>query len=59
MEGLPKKCGMAVLEWPVGLLNVSVDMGLLPMYWRGACIVPCTMGRVTNVNVGTREVLVC
>ena len=35
-----KKCGMAVLEWLVRLLNLSFDMGIVPMDWRGACIVP-------------------
>ena len=42
-------------------LNLSFDMGVVPMDWHGACIysAPCTTGRVTNVNVATREVLVC
>ena len=31
-----KKCGMAVLEWLVRLLNLSFDMGVVPMDWRGA-----------------------
>ena len=31
---------MSVLEWLVGLLNLSFDMGVVPMDWRGACIVP-------------------
>ena len=48
-----------MLEWLVRLLNLSSDMGVVPMDWRGACIVPLVKGRVTNVNVGTREVLVC
>ena len=48
-----KKSGMAVLEWLVRLLNLSFDMGVVPMDWRGACVVPCTKGRVTNVNVAT------
>ena len=34
------KGGVAVLEWLVRLLNVSFDMGVAPMDWRGACIVP-------------------
>ena len=54
-----KKIGMAVLEWLVRLLNLSFDMGVVPMDWRGACKCPCTKGRVTNVNVATLEVLVC
>ena len=48
-----------MLEWLVRLLNLSFDMGVIPMDWRGACIVPCTKVRVTNVNVATLEVLVC
>ena len=31
-----KKGGMAVLEWLVILLNVSFDMGIGTMDWRGA-----------------------
>ena len=29
-----------VLEWLVRLLNLSFDMGVVPMDWRSACIVP-------------------
>ena len=29
---------MAVLEWLVSLLNVCFGMGVVPMDWRGACI---------------------
>ena len=35
-----KKGGMAVIEWLVRQLNVSFDMGVVSMDWRGACIVP-------------------
>ena len=36
-----KKCVVSVLEWPIRLLNVhSFDMGVAPMDWHGACIVP-------------------
>ena len=35
-----KKCDMAMLKWLVRLLYVSFDMGVVPMNWRGACIVP-------------------
>ena len=34
-----KEGGMAVLEWLVRLLNLSFDMGVVPMDWRGACTV--------------------
>ena len=34
-----KKDGMSVLEWLVRLLNLSFDMGVVPMDWRCACIV--------------------
>ena len=33
-----KKGGVAVLEWLVRLLNLSFDMWVVPMDWRGACI---------------------
>ena len=36
---------MAVLEWLVGLLNLSFDMGVVPIHWRGACIVPLYEGK--------------
>ena len=35
-----KKGGMAMLEWLGRLLNLSFDVGVVPMDWRGACIVP-------------------
>ena len=44
---------MTVLEWLVRQLNLSFDMWVVPMDWHGACIVPCTKRRVTNVNVAT------
>ena len=40
-----KKGGMAVLEWLLQLLNLSFDMGVVPMDWRGACIVPLYKGK--------------
>ena len=44
LDGFPVEClkkgGMAVLEWLVILLNLSFDMEVVPMDWRGACIVP-------------------
>ena len=46
LDGFPVEClkkgGMAMLEWPLRLSNVSFDVGVVPMDWRGACIVPCT-----------------
>ena len=49
LDGFPDEClkkdGMAVLEWLVRLLNVSFDMGVVPMDWRGACIVPLCKGK--------------
>ena len=45
LDGFPLEClkkgGMAVLEWLVRPLNLSFEMGDVPMDWRGACIVPC------------------
>ena len=44
LDGFPveylKKGGMAMLEWLARLFNLSFDMGVVPMDWRGACIVP-------------------
>ena len=56
LDGFPvgclKKGGMAVLEWLVRLLNLSFDMGVVPMDWRVvpmdsrvACIVPLYKGK--------------
>ena len=50
--------GMAVLEWLVRLLNLSFDMGVVPMDWRGACIVPLYKGKGDKCQA-TLEVLVC
>ena len=45
LDGFPVEClkkgGMAVLEWLVRLLKLSFDRGVVHIYWRGACIVPC------------------
>ena len=40
------------------LSNLSFAMGVVPMEWRGACIVPLFKGKGENVNVATLEVLV-
>ena len=40
-----KEGGTPVLEWLVRLLNASFDMGVVPMNWRGACIVPLYKGK--------------
>ena len=49
LDGFPVEClkkgGMVVLEWLVRLLNLSFDMGVAPMDWRGACIVPLYKGK--------------
>ena len=39
------KGGKAVLEWLVRQLNLSFDMGVVLMYWRGACIAPLYKGK--------------
>ena len=43
LDGYPvaclKKSGMEVLEFLVRQLNLSFDMGVVNMDWRGACIV--------------------
>ena len=49
LDGFPVEClkkgGMAVLEWLVRLLNLSFDMGVVPMECRGVCIVPMYKGK--------------
>ena len=40
-----KKVGMTVLELLVRLSNVSLDMGVVPMYWCGVCIVSLYKGK--------------
>ena len=40
-----KKGDMAVLEWLVRPLNLSFDMGIVPMDWRGACMVLLRKGK--------------
>ena len=49
LDGFPveclKKCGMAVLGWLVKLLNLSFEIWVVPMDWRGACIVPLYKGK--------------
>ena len=48
LDGFPveilKKGGVAVLELLVRLLNLSI-WGVVPMHWRGACIVPLCKGK--------------
>ena len=49
LDGFPVECskkgGMAVFEWQVRLLNLSFDMGVVPMDRRGACIMPLYKGK--------------
>ena len=49
LDGFPVEClkkgDMAVLEWLVRLLIVSFEMGVVPMDWRGACIVRLYKGK--------------
>ena len=49
LDGFPVEClkkgGIVVLEWLVRLLNLSLDMGVVPMDWRGTCIVPLYNGK--------------
>ena len=49
------KGGMVVLELLVRLLKLSFDMRVVPLNW----VVPQYKGKVTSMNVVTREVLVC
>ena len=43
---------MTVLEWLVRLLNVCFDVGVVPMDWRGACIVPLYKGKGDKYECG-------
>ena len=49
LNGFPVEClkkgGMAVLEWLVRLLNLYFDTRVVPIYWRGTCIVPLYKGK--------------
>ena len=49
LNGFPVEClkkgGVAVMEWLVRLLNLSFDMGVVPMDWLGACIVLLYKGK--------------
>ena len=49
LDGFPVEClkkgGTAVLEWLVRQLDVNFDMGVVPMDWHGACIVPLYKGK--------------
>ena len=49
LDGFPveflKKGGMAVLERLVRLLNLSFGVGVVPMDWRCACMVPLYKGK--------------
>ena len=51
-----KKGGMAVLERLVRLLNLSFDMGVVPMDWRGACIVPLYKGKGDKCESNSRGI---
>ena len=48
LDGFPVEClkkrGRKVLEWLVRPLNVSFDTRVVPMGWRGACMVPLYEG---------------
>ena len=48
LDGFHVEClgrgGVEVLEWLVGLLGLGFDVGVVPVDWRGACVVPCARG---------------
>ena len=54
LDGFPVECLKAVLEWLVRLLNLSFDMGVVPMDWRGLY-----KWKGDKCECTTREVLVC
>ena len=43
----------------VRLLNLSLDMMVVPMDWRGACIVPLYKGKGEKCECSNSRVLVC
>ena len=49
LDGFPVEClkngGVVVLEWLVRLLNLSFDVGVVPMDWSAACRVPLYKGQ--------------
>ena len=47
-----KKGGIAVLEWLVRLLNVCFDMGVVPIDWRGVCIVTLYNWKIHTYGCG-------
>ena len=54
-ERLYVSVGMAIVR----LLNISFDMGVVLMDWRGACTVPLYKGKGDRYECATRDVLVC
>ena len=50
LDGFPVEClkkgGMAVLEWLVRLLNLSFDMGVVPIYRLTWCLYSAPVQRV-------------
>ena len=53
------KGGMAVLQWLVILLNLSFNMGVVPMDWGGACIVPLYKGKGGKCECSNSRGIVC
>ena len=47
-----KKGGIPVLEWLVRLLNVSFDMRVIPIHWRGSAIMPLYKGKGDKCECG-------
>ena len=64
LDGFPVEClnkgGTAVLKWLVRLLNLSFDMGVVPIDWRGSCIVPLYQGNGDKCECSnSRGIIVC
>ena len=67
LDGFPVEClkkgGKAVLKWLVRLLNISFYIGVVPMDWRGACIVtklPMYKGKGNKCEcTNSRGIIVC
>ena len=57
LDGFPVEC---LMEWLVRLLNLSFDMGVVPMDWRGACKVPTYTGKGDKCECSNpRGIIVC
>ena len=61
LDGFPLEClkkgGMAVLKWLVRLLILSFTIGVVPVDWLGACIVPMYKGKGDKCECSTSRAI--